>query len=117
MPTVNLILDALSARPTPNAPATYVEDKFRKSQRRLVDMLQTRMGDQPDASSMLRKYLESPDIWADHLAQALHRTDAVEDPEIQGAAREVLRYAEAVDPAQEAEDADLPSTLPGVIEE
>ncbi|MGW8318229.1 MAG: hypothetical protein ACWGPS_03205 [Candidatus Promineifilaceae bacterium] len=115
MESTDLIIEALAVQPTPNIPASYAEDDIDKAQDELVELLRLHMGDQPDAAAMIKRFLESPDIWTEHLAEALRRSEADSDPAIVEAAREVLRLARPVEPDEEGAE-ELPSSLPGVIE-
>jgi hypothetical protein len=119
MDPINLILEAILTDETPNTPAEFTEDQIGYTRDHLMSLLEERLADRPDAAAMINNYLDAPDIWEAQVIEGLMREGIHEDKEIIEVAREVLQYAQPLDPdnarAENPEAQELPATLPGVL--
>lgn len=121
MDAVHTILEALSTSTTPNTPAEFSEDQIQYARDQFMEMLRARLTDRPDSAAMLQRYLEAPQVWETQLQEALVREGVDQDGDVLDAARQVLQYAEPLDPddveAARPEAVEPPSTIVGILEE
>lgn len=121
MDNIKTILDAIMVNATPNTPAEFTEDQIGYARNQFMESLQTELEGESSARDLVKRYLESPDVWEGPLIDAMQKAGVPQNDAIIEAAREVLRYAAPLDPDQVApervDDEELPSTLPGIVED